>query len=109
MVYFLDGKQEGPYSPQELKIHARVTPDTFVRKKGWKEWIRIRHVPELKEVFEDEPKPKPLFDDNKKALFSDLLQDNAALTLTQQDPFHPYIWLLILISLLTYLIYLLYG
>lgn len=106
---FLDGKQEGPYSPQDLKIHSRVTPDTFVRKKGWKDWIAIRHVPELKEVFEDASKPKPLSDNNKKPVFSDLLQDNATITLTQQDPFHPYIWLLILLSLLIYLMYTLYG
>lgn len=100
----VNGNQEGPYNLKELKRHPQVTPDTLVWKKGWKEWVAIRYVSELKDLFKDEPPPKPLND--KKALAVDL-GDQAALTITHQDPFHPFLWYLLIVSFLIYLIYLL--
>lgn len=103
----VDGKQEGPYSPEDLNSHSKLTPDTLVWKKGWKEWIAIRHVRELKDVFKDKPAPKPLTENGKKGVITDLSTDQATLTISQ-DPFHPYLWILLIISFMIYLIYLLY-
>ncbi len=100
----VNGNQEGPYSLRDLKRHPQVTPDTLVWKKGWKEWMAIRFVPELKDVFKDEPGTKPL---NGKKAVPDLSRDQATLTITNQDPFHPYLWLLLIISFVIYLIYML--
>lgn len=55
-VWFLqvDGKKEGPYSLRELKWHPKVTPDTLAWKEGFKAWLPIRQIPELKPLFEDD-------------------------------------------------------
>ncbi len=52
----LSGKQEGPYSLMELRSNAKITPDTLVWKEGFAEWIPMRNVPELAQVFQDETK-----------------------------------------------------
>ncbi len=100
----INGIQEGPYSIKDLKRHSQLTPDTLVRKRGWKDWVAIRHVLELKDVFKDEPSPQLL--NGKKSAPGDLTSDQAALTISQQDPFHPYLWILLIVSFLIYLIYL---
>ena len=53
-----NGKQEGPYSLSDLKKDARITPDHFVWKEGFDGWKKIRDVPELKELFQDQEKTK---------------------------------------------------
>lgn len=45
--------REGPFSFQELRGDPRVTPDTLVWRKGFQDWIPIRKVPELKDLFKD--------------------------------------------------------
>lgn len=103
---FIDGNEEGPYSPDDLKRHPRVNPDTLVRKKAWKGWLAIRFIKELKEIFKDKAPKKPVKD---TALNVDILTDQAALTISQPDPFHPFLWILLIISLVIYLIYLISG
>lgn len=99
----INGSEEGPYTIKELKKNLQVAPDTLVRKLDWKEWVAARHVPELKDLFKDESSPKLL--NGKKSAQVDLSADQAALTIDQQDPFHPYLWLLLIIAFLIYLIY----
>lgn len=55
-IWFIayQGRQEGPYSFSELKRDSRVTPDTFVWKEGFDTWKRVRDVPELKVLFQEE-------------------------------------------------------
>ncbi len=46
-------QQYGPYTIEELKSHALITPDTLVRPDDSEEWRRIGDIEELSEVFED--------------------------------------------------------
>ncbi|WP_068467909.1 DUF4339 domain-containing protein [Candidatus Protochlamydia phocaeensis] len=101
----IQNERAGPYSIQELKIDERITPDTLVWKEGWKDWLAMRFVPELKEVFEDKPESKPIYEDIKpKPLSADLMQEQEALTL-QQDPYQLFLWILLFILILIYLFY----
>lgn len=96
------GKHEGPYSIDDLKADSRLTPDTLVWKEGFKAWLPIRQVPELKEIFKDQrKKPQPIHDEFKpKPLFS----EEEAITI-QQDPFQFYLWVLVVILIIIYLFF----
>jgi hypothetical protein len=101
---FLDNSKQGPFNIKELKKNRRVNPDTLVWKEGFKDWVPIRSIKELREVFEDENKPQ------EKAkidpLSPDILDEEVTLTM-QQDPFQFLLWILILILSLIYVLYLL--
>lgn len=106
----VDGVSEGPFNIKELKKHKRITPDTPVRKKGFSTWRPMRHVPELKEVFEDDCKESQSdeTDNNQqpiKATSKKLAGDDEVLTL-QFDPFFVIIWLLVILFVLLYIFYL---
>lgn len=97
----IDGKREGPYSFKDLRCDTRVTPDTLVWKEGFSGWKRIRNVPELKKLFEEQEDENTSDESDvlhaKKGLGEDLVIDMG------QEP--PYLfWLLILILILTYII-----
>jgi hypothetical protein len=100
----IDSKKEGPFSLQELKEDKRITPDTLVWKEGFKDWIAIRFVSELEDVFKDENVVKSPDEKIPESISTDLMQEQAALTL-QQDPSQMILWILILILLLIYLLY----
>jgi hypothetical protein len=104
-LILVNGVEEGPFTIKELKRHPHVSPDTLVRKLEWKEWVAARQVSELKDLFKDETAPKLL---NGKKTPADLSTDQAALTIDHQDPFHPYLWMLLILSIIIYLIYTLY-
>lgn len=103
-----DDQQQGPYSLLDLKRDKRFTPDTLVWKKGFQEWILARFVPEMKDLFKDEPESKPLHEPEKgTALEPDLGQGQATLTM-QQDPYQLFLWILVLILVIVYTFYQLY-
>lgn len=98
-------RQEGPYNLQDLKQDIRVTPDTLVWKKGFKEWVPARAVVDLKPLFEDKPEGKPLHQKPvNNSLKTDLGQDQVTLAL-QQDPYQFYLWLLVLLLIFLYAFY----
>ena len=99
----INGVQEGPYTVLELHHHMDVTPDTLVWKEGFSAWIPIRDVPELKDVFKDDPESVPLEDlvkEVKKPAFN-LQQDQDTLTI-QHDPVQFFLWLLVIILFILY-------
>jgi hypothetical protein len=98
-------QQQGPYSLFDLKREPSFTPDTLVWREGFQEWIRARFVPELQEVFKDEPESRPLYGpENKKEVQSDLGQHQATLALNQ-DPYQFLLWILLLLLTLFYMFY----
>lgn len=99
---WLQGKQEGPYSIVDLKADSRLSPDTLVWKEGFKTWVPIRRVPELKDIFKDQrKKPQPIQGEfNSKPLFS----EDEAISI-QQDPFQFYLWVLVIILIIIYLFF----
>lgn len=53
MYYYInrENKPEGPVPANELSRHG-VTLDTFVWRKGMKEWVRVRDLSNLKPIVE---------------------------------------------------------
>ena len=96
--------QEGPYSVKDLKLDPRITPDTLVWKKGFKEWIPARFVAELEQIFKDEPEGKALHEKPRATNNFELGQEQAALTL-RQDPYPFLLWFLLIILILFYAFY----
>lgn len=90
----LNEKQYGPFTFLELKGIASITPDTFCWREGMLEWLPIRDVPELKDLFKDEHVPPEVPDE----LPSLTPADDLTLTLPQIQP--PYYLLLILLTLM---------
>jgi len=104
----IDGKCEGPYSIPQLKRNTRITPDTYVWKEGFTEWKPMRSVPELKEVFTDDPKTLPPKEDEKKAanLKKLTLSGQEELTLDFRRDLPPIIfWIIIGLIVLSYFIH----
>lgn len=100
---FINGIQQGPYTLLELRHHDDVTPDTLVWKEGFVDWIPIRNVPELKEIFKDEQEPTPIEIKGFKKKLGDLNQDQEALAL-QRDPTQFFLWLVIILLFIIYTI-----
>ena len=99
---WINGAEEGPYSIQDLKNYRNLTPDTLVWKKGFKAWVSMRSVPELKEVFKDKPPSQPLHQKKTTEVSAELLQKQATLTLMQPDPLYWLWWLLLAAALFFY-------
>lgn len=97
----ITGKKEGPFSILELRRDERVTPDTLVWKEGFKKWIPIREVPELKVVFEDSEEKIPLIPKIDLKLKAD---DEIALDLKDNNPHYIY-WFLLALLVVLYALY----
>ena len=95
----VNGTPEGPFSVMELKRDRRITPDTLVWREGFKKWIAIRYVVELKEVFADEDSQEAPKEDQTP--LRGIPDEEIALDL-RKDP--PYFWLLLILVIILYLI-----
>lgn len=100
----IENQQAGPFSLLELKANSHFTPDTLVWKKGFKEWIKARFVPELQQLFKDEIEPRALHEP-EEGLESDLGQQSQATLTLQQDPYQFILWILLLLLLIFYTFY----
>lgn len=90
----LNGKQEGPYSFEELREIKEITPDTLAWKEGMENWLPIRDIPELKKLFEEpQPSEEMIEGPEGKGTAEDLV-----LSIPQAEP--PLFFWLLLISLL---------
>lgn len=98
------GEREGPYSVGDLKHDHRVTPDTLAWKSGFLNWIPMRDIAELDEVFKDEVPPEVEADEEEggETLFPP--DDEITLDWRREPPFF-IIWLLIIALLIAYAIY----
>ena len=54
----INGKKVGPLSINDLKNHPQVNPLTLVKKKGFKKWVPMGTVEELKKIFESRVRKK---------------------------------------------------
>jgi GYF domain 2 len=99
----IDGKREGPYSVAELKRDHRLTPEILVWKKGFKKWVPIRNVPELKEVFADDhthDKEKDKEESQKRGRLAS--RDELAIDMRFYPPY--FFWILLTVVIITYII-----
>lgn len=97
-VWFIkiQGKEEGPYSTSQLKVHPGFNPDTLVRRKGDTEWRPARKIPELKHVFQDEKGKR-----DKETAKENYSEFDEVIAL-EKDPNLWLIWLLIVMIVLSY-------
>jgi hypothetical protein len=103
----IDGKAEGPLSILELKRNIYITPDTLVWKSGFPKWIKIRDVPELKDVFKDDHTHDEDDDDkiqNLQKKFKATGKDELVIDM-QRGPSSFFFWLLIAAILISYYLY----
>lgn len=102
----LGNQQVGPFSLRELKTLQGFTPDSLVWKKGFKEWTKARFVLEIKNLFKDDPKPRPLHDTDKDKQGAGNLGKECQVTLAlHQDPYQFLLWMLLLLILIFYILY----
>ena len=97
--------QEGPYSLFDLKNDIRFTPDIFVWKKGFHEWVMARYIPEVQKVFKDEVVNNESKDFGDQIVDPDLGQQDQAALAMQQDPYQFLLWFIILMIVLLYTFY----
>ncbi|MCH5246828.1 MAG: DUF4339 domain-containing protein [Muribaculaceae bacterium] len=59
--YFIvvNNSHAGPYSVEQLK-ELNITPETYVWRRGMKQWIKAKDIPELSVVLWNPPAPTPL-------------------------------------------------
>lgn len=97
----LNGATLGPFSFLELRAKPDLTPDTLCWKEGFKDWVPIRQVPELKDLFKD---PVSLHPDETEEIKNGI--GNGEIAMDVQDPnFNLWFWWLLIAALI--LIYLL--
>lgn len=97
-IWYLDirGQLEGPYTIRDLRRDKRITPDTLVWREGFAHSVPLRNVPELKEVFSDEEKPKQK-NESKAPLGGKQQSDLVILEMSQEPPF--LMWVIIVLTL----------
>lgn len=101
------GIQQGPYSIEQLKRHSEVTPDTLTWYPKVSDWIPMRSVPELKEVFEDidndqedeEDEEEEELTERKKKFTNELVLELQR----DQPPFH--LWLFAALAIIALLLW----
>lgn len=105
----IDNKSTGPFSCVELRANSGITPDTLVWKEGFDGWKKIRDVPELKKLFEEDSKQNDEDENQIKLLDKDPPQDELVLEMGEMTQPPYFIWLLLaLVSLLYVILHLYY-
>jgi hypothetical protein len=106
----LGNEQLGPFSLADLKNEPKFNPDTLVWRKGLQEWVKARFVPEMQEVFKDQPESQAIHEPQKgKGLEGNLGQQSQVTLTLQQDPYQFLLWILLLLLVILYTIYQFYS
>lgn len=102
--------EEGPFTIAELRSHPQLNRDTLVWKEGFDDWIPIRRVWELRNLFKDEDADSVADeeDDEKEGNFpAQLSPDGLVIDMRGEEP-PGYMWVLLCILAAIYLAYKLY-
>jgi len=99
--------EEGPFSSRELFFDNRVTLDTLVWKEGYGNWVPLRLVDELRELFEEKPRPRE--EEPEEAEHNGISPQDELVLDYSRDPNFLFLWLVIILVLVCYLVYKLYG
>lgn len=107
---YIDGKKEGPYDIEDLRRHPLVTPDTLAWKQGFKQWVPLRSIFELADLFKDREEEIPI--DDLESLSREKKQkpkiDDETVAIRYEPP-SSYFWILIAIMIIAYTLYLVYN
>lgn len=91
----INGEKLGPYSFQDLKRNWKITPDTLAWREGFVNWLPLRDILELKDLFKDEEDSVPLDEKFKVSESKNLkLGKNDVLTI-QNEPPNLILWLIV--------------
>lgn len=99
----INEKEEGPFSILELKCDERITPDTLAWTEGLPEWLPMRKIPELKELFKDEPTEE---EKDTIPYTPPPINEDEVLALRKDPPFFNF-WMAMALFIIFYLLYLL--
>lgn len=102
-----NGIQEGPFSFLDLRRDRRITPDTLVWKEGFAAWVPIRQVKELKDLFKDDESEKE--EEKPSKIKTKEIPGDEELAINLQNDVPPILWLMLILLVLSYLMYRLYG
>lgn len=104
----IDGRKEGPFSVEDLHDDKRINPDTLAWKAGLLNWLPIRDIKELQELFKDEPETDNHDDDEEQNIIVEPrpIEDNEVISL-RKDPPYLNIWFILALFLIFYTLYLL--
>ena len=99
----INGERKGPFSVSELKQIPELTPDTLAWREGFVNWVPIRNIPELRELFEEKDETQE--DEEQAARRTPLRDDTISLEFSEPPLF---LWLLFVVLVLLYVIFQLY-
>lgn len=97
----IDGKQLGPFPTYKLKKLPGLTPDAFAWREGMEDWKKIRDIPELQSLFEDEW--NPVEEENMPPPSEDI----ALAVESASPPF--YFWVILILLLIAYVFFEFYS
>lgn len=87
----IQGKQQGPFSVEQLKGMKEITLDTLVWSPKLKDWVPLRLIPELKEIFSDFEEDEP---DSERTKEKSYPEETGELVLEMQPSLPPLLfWL----------------
>jgi len=98
-MLLIEGKEEGPFSFNDLRKDPRITPQTLARRLDSANWKKIGSIPELQQLFVE---PEDL--NEPTANLKIATGDDAELAMPL-NPQNPLLILLIILILLTLIIF----
>ena len=104
---FINGVEEGPFTKEELSKDRRISLKTLVWREGFEKWMPIIEIPELKDIFEQEPENSDE-EDEKEGLAGEGTGEELVLD-TGGGPNLFLLFLLAAVLLATWLIWDLFG
>ncbi|SCA62434.1 Uncharacterized protein SCG7086_AA_00370 [Chlamydiales bacterium SCGC AG-110-P3] len=98
--------REGPFSVSELRSDLRITPDTLVWKEGFADWVPIKLVWELRDLFsevegegEGEKKEEP-----EEEFCARISPEGLVIDMRGEEP-PTLMWILVVLLALLYFLY----
>lgn len=95
------GERFGPFTLAEVRRHPLLKPKILVWKKGYKDWVEARKVPELKDLFEKEQEEVSDESNKLKVIPPEVLA-------VQAPSPNFFMWALIALVMLVYVFYQIY-
>ena len=103
----INDSTEGPYSFDELKSDRRLTPETLAWRNGFSKWLPICEIPELKDLFKQRKKPSKTPVTEDVPTVNSITANQLVLEANLEPPY--YFWILVILTILTYLFFHLHG
>lgn len=104
-----ENQQEGPFSEKELMIDFRLTPETFVWKRGMKDWAKAKDVSELKIILEGQSEVSQEEDEETNQVIKPKFDIEEETLAMQMEPYQYPFWILIILIVLIFILFKIYN